>query len=80
MIIKCDSVKFDDQWDDKLIEKDANFKCGVANKFQTGPNARIINGKRIKNQKYPWVAELARVVFYPIILGMKMPALRVLVQ
>ena len=65
MIIECDSIKFDDQWDDKLMEKDANLKCGIENKFQTGPNARIINGKRIKNQKYSWVAELATIVFYP---------------
>ena len=31
MFIECDSVKFDDQWDDKLIEKDANRRQGQEN-------------------------------------------------
>ena len=56
------NCQIDFAWDQKLRLKDNDFKCGIENKFIQQSSARIINGKRTTNIRYPWMADILLVV------------------
>ena len=71
IFILCQLDKFDDQWDQKVMGNDQDLKCGIENKYQTETTrnahgtARILNGRTINVEKYPWMAEIFHVFYYP---------------
>ena len=64
-LIQCQNDQFDAEWNQKLINIDKAFKCGIENKYKKGSKARVINGKMATNIRYPWMAEILRLVFNP---------------
>ena len=61
--VQCQNDHFDVEWDQNLIEKDVDFKCGIENKYQKGSTARIVNGEMATNKRYPWMAEVLLLIF-----------------
>ena len=48
--------KIDIEWDEELRSIDEDFKCGIENKYKPSGTARIVNGRRTTNIRYPWMA------------------------
>ena len=65
IFFQCQNHQFDVEWDQKLMKIDKAFKCGIENKYKKGSKARVINGKMATNIRYPWMAEILRLVFNP---------------
>ena len=68
-IIKCKLIdnnkgKIDFPWDKRLRLMNEEYKCGIENKYKDTGTVRIINDKRTSNTRYPWMAEILRVVEY----------------
>ena len=65
IFFQCQNHQFDVEWDQKLINIDKAFQCGIENRYKKGSTARVINGKIATNIRYPWMAEILRLAFYP---------------
>ena len=63
---KCEfifcQIEIDVEWEEHLIAKDKDYKCGIENKFKNIESARIINGKETTNIRYPWMVEVFRFI------------------
>ena len=67
VFVQC---QIDFAWDQEMIKKDPDFKCGIENKYKPVPASkpvpkpvsRVLNGKRTSNIRYPWMVEGIRVL------------------
>ena len=64
LIIECKFIDIDFAWDKRLRLMNEEYKCGIENKYKDSGTARIINGKRTSNTRYPWMAEILLIVEY----------------
>ena len=61
-VIILSQIDFD--WDQRMVQKNPDYKCGIENKFQaestisSKAKSRIINGKKISSVRYPWMSEI----------------------
>ena len=62
--------QIDFEWDEKMVKKNADYRCGIENKFKppkakdtangdpANGQSRVINGRITSNIRYPWMAEV----------------------
>ena len=63
IFVQCNIDWIDAEWDEKMMQK--GLKCGIENKYEKAQMSRVINGRRTSNIKYPWLAEVVRIVYNP---------------